>query len=193
VKKIFVVARHEFTTTVKRIGFLIVTFGIPLFMLLVFGSIFFLQNRTIQQESDSIDRSRVGFVDRSGITSATPPPPGSEWKRYPDEDGARRSMATDRIEVLVVVHEDYIDSGRLDIFTTHPALAALVRAQLHPRVLQGLARPAASWWACRRIASRGRARWNITSSNSFRPMRRARWRPKRRTTTGSGSSRRASS
>jgi ABC-2 type transport system permease protein len=119
VNKVFVVARHEFTTTVKRMGFVIVTFGIPLFLLVVFGSVILMQDRTIRQEGEAIDRSRIGFVDRSGITSAAPPPPKTEWKRYPDEAAARQSMGPDRIEVLVFVPGDYIKSGRLDVFTTH--------------------------------------------------------------------------
>jgi ABC-2 type transport system permease protein len=115
VKKILVVARHEFTTTVKRVGFLVVTFGIPLFAGVVFGTIFLLQGQTIQKEFKGIEQSRVGFVDFSGITGASTP---KEWKRYPDEDVARRSMASDGVEVLLVVKEDYLKSGRVDALTT---------------------------------------------------------------------------
>lgn len=116
-KKILVVARHEFTTTVKRVGFLVVTVGIPLFAAAVFGVIILLQGQTIQQELQGIEKSRVGFVDRSGITEKSTPK-GPEWKRYSDEATARRSMAGDGIEVLLVIPEDYLKSGRIEALTT---------------------------------------------------------------------------
>lgn len=116
-KKILVVARHEFTTTVKRVGFLVVTVGIPLFLLLVFGTVILLQNRTMKQEHQGIERSRVGFIDRSGITArSTPPVP--EWKRYPDKETGRSSMAKDRVEILIVIPEDYIATGKIEALTT---------------------------------------------------------------------------
>jgi ABC-2 type transport system permease protein len=117
VKKILVVARHEFTTTVKRVGFLVVTVGIPLFIGLVFGVVILLQNRTMEQENEGIERARVGFVDHSGLP-AKPPPPGKDWKQYPDKESGRRSMPADGIEVLLVIPEDYIKSGRIDALTT---------------------------------------------------------------------------
>ena len=116
-KKILVVARHEFTTTVKRVGFLIVTVGIPLFMACVFGIVILLQSRTIEQEYEGIERSRVGFVDLSDLAAATPPP-GKDWKKYPDEETGRRSMAADGVEVLLVIPADYLKSGKIETLTT---------------------------------------------------------------------------
>jgi len=117
VKKILVVARHEFTTTVKRVGFLIVTVGIPLFIAVIFGVVFLLQNRTIQEETARIQKSRVGFVDLSGIT-ASGAPPAEDWKRYPDKETGRKSMAADGIEVLIVIPSDYLAEGRVETLTT---------------------------------------------------------------------------
>ncbi|HEY3122838.1 MAG TPA: ABC transporter permease [Thermoanaerobaculia bacterium] len=116
-KKILVVARHEFTTTVKRVGFLVVTIGIPLFGAAVLGVVILLQTRTIEQESAGIEKSRLGFVDRSGIAAA-PVPPGLDWKRYGDEKAARRSMAADGIEILLVLPEDYLKTGKIEALTT---------------------------------------------------------------------------
>jgi len=117
VKKILVVARHEFSTTVKRVGFLVVTVGIPLFAALVFGVVILLQSRTIEQEQRGIERSRVGFVDLSGLP-AKPHPPGKDWKSYADAETARRSMRADGVEVLLVIPPDYIESGRIEELTT---------------------------------------------------------------------------
>ncbi|HZL72013.1 MAG TPA: ABC transporter permease [Planctomycetota bacterium] len=116
-KKILVVARHEFTTTVKRVGFLVVTFGLPLFGIAVFGLVLFLQNQTIVQEQKGIEQSRVGFVDHSGITGRVLPE-GVDWKRYPDEETGRRSMAADGVEVLLVLRQDYLATGRIEALTT---------------------------------------------------------------------------
>ena len=116
-KKILVVARHEFTTTVKRVGFLIVTIGLPLFGMAVFGLVILLQSRTIVQEHEGIEQSRVGFVDLSGIGSQ-PLPQGVDWKRYSDEATGRRSMTADRVEVLLVIPADYMESGKIYALTT---------------------------------------------------------------------------
>jgi ABC-2 type transport system permease protein len=117
VKKILVVARHEFTTTVKRVGFLIVTVGIPLFMAFVFGVVILLQTRTIEQEFQGIERSRVGFVDHSGLAGAEIPQ-GRDWKRYPDAETGRKSMAADGVEVLLIVPADYLETGKVEARTT---------------------------------------------------------------------------
>ena len=139
-KKILVVARHEFTTTVKRVGFVIVTFGLPLFGIAVFGLVLFLQNQTIVEEQKGIEQAPVGFVDHSGITGPDLPA-GVNWKRYADEETGRRSMSVDGVEVLLVIRQDYLKTGRIEALTTRrPSVLSFNSSYVPPAFTDWLVR-----------------------------------------------------
>jgi ABC-type Na+ efflux pump permease subunit len=47
-RKAWIVAKHEFSTTVKRVWFIVATFGFPLLFLAIGGTITLLAKRTIE-------------------------------------------------------------------------------------------------------------------------------------------------
>jgi ABC-2 type transport system permease protein len=141
-KKVLVVARHEFSTTVKRLGFIIVTFGIPLFMSLIFIVSILLQKETIEAEQAGIERSRLGYVDRSGL-ARLPHPEGAEWVDYPNEAEARRRLVPDGVGILIILPEDYLASGRLEVLTRRRPSITTANDTFVPRTFES--------WLVRRV------------------------------------------
>jgi len=125
VRKILVVARHEFVTTVRRIGFLIVTIGLPLLMGLLGGGVLLLNAKSMTEEHAGIQGARLGYVDRSGLAPAEHPR-GADWKRYDDADSGRRKMAADGVAILILIPEDYLKSGKIEALTTRrPSITSI--------------------------------------------------------------------
>jgi len=121
IRRIGAVARFELLSVVKRWSFLITTFGLPLFLAGVSGTVlgvqtYFLSQRAVQSsEFGLIDHAgvidRSGFAPRDGqrVWSAN----GSEIVLYQDRDLANQDLAAGRLRALYVVQEDYLQSGEI--------------------------------------------------------------------------------
>lgn len=115
--KALVVARHEFATTVKRWGFLLVTFGLPLFLFGVLGVSLLFQKKSLKEETARIRGAKLGFADESNLLTKEA---RASWRRYPTRDEGRARMQADGVEILVVVPASYLDDGRIDVYSTIP-------------------------------------------------------------------------
>ena len=120
-RRIGAIARFELLSVVKRWSYLIATFGLPLFLAGVSGTVlgvqtYFLSQRAAQSsEFGLIDHA--GVVDRSGFSprdgqqvwSAN----GSDVVLYDDRDLANQDLASGRLRALYIVQEDYLHSGEV--------------------------------------------------------------------------------
>jgi ABC-2 type transport system permease protein len=138
--KVRPIASFEFLSTVKRKGYLIATFGMPLFVLLYGGIISLIG--VLSTETGSLTRT-YGVVDLAGVlalereTEQPMPrdrarevlerfdggelgsvdvgfPSGFVFRPYDDEEAARADLAAGEIEGFFVIREDYLDSGAVD-------------------------------------------------------------------------------
>lgn len=124
-RKVLVVARHEFVTTVRRIGFLIVTVGLPLLMGLLMGGILLLNVKSTKEEYAGIQGARLGYVDRSGLAAAEHPQ-GTDWRWYDDATTGRARMAADGVVILIIIPEDYVKSGKIEVLTSRrPSITSI--------------------------------------------------------------------
>ena len=116
-KKSWIVARHEFLTTVKRWGFLVVTFGTPLF----FGALgllaWVINSRLIEKDVKSRATASLGFVDLAKAITL-PPPKGQDYRRYATLDEAKQRMAGDGVQVVIVIPEKFEEHGTVQVMTT---------------------------------------------------------------------------
>lgn len=138
--KVRPIIRFEFLSTVKRKGYLIATFGMPLFVLLYGGIVSLIGFVAIEKESQA---TLYGIVDQAGVLSLEeeseqPSLPdevrevlerfeGSGvgtrgvafwsnfvFRPYDSEEAARADLAASGIKGFFVVREDYLDSGAVD-------------------------------------------------------------------------------
>lgn len=143
-RKMWTVATFEFLTTVKRPGYLIATFGMPLFVA-AYGAIVAIP--AYYAEMKDREASIYGVVDPGGVFGfkgdvAAPNPElpdeviqavdamgqneavqaaldqtGFIFRSFDDEPRARAALQDHTIKGYFLIAPDYLDSGRIDIYT----------------------------------------------------------------------------
>lgn len=120
-KRIAAVARFEFLAVVKRWSYLIATFGLPLFLALVSGTVLGVQTYFLTQRAE--ESSAFGLVDEAGVLDRSVfeeregaqvwSNAGSDLVLYDDEDVATRELESGRLRALYVVDEGYLRTGEV--------------------------------------------------------------------------------
>jgi len=110
-RNIWIIAQHEYLKNVKRLGFLLFTFGVPVFMLgfvllSSFATIDFGQLFGRMLIPDGADQP-VGFVDQSGRFTPLMPGYEADFQLYDTPDAGREALRGEEIRALLVVPESY--------------------------------------------------------------------------------------
>ncbi len=121
VQRIAAVARFELSSVVKRWSYLLATFGLPLFLAGVSGTVlvaqtYFLTQRAAESstfglvdEAGVVDRSVFEERDGAHVWSAN----GSEVVLYEARDVASSDLASGRLRALYVVDARYLETGEV--------------------------------------------------------------------------------
>ncbi|MFO0571596.1 MAG: ABC transporter permease [Polyangiaceae bacterium] len=156
--KVRTVAWFELRSTVRRLGYLIVTFGMPLFAAM-YAALALVPGYLVKQQEAAL--RTYGIVDPSGALGLSNgervPFDNAEFVRFPDEAAARRALNQAReIRSYFVMAPDYLDSGRVLAHTGERAslgpwegrdeLNQLIRSRivgkdLDPRVAARIVKP----------------------------------------------------
>ena len=118
--RIWIVARHEYATNVRRIGFLIFTFGVPLLgaALLTITSLFsgqvggFVEDQFV---GDAGENQSIGVVDESGRLAPLLPGYTEQYELLGSREAGREALRGGSIDRLLVVPQDYLESGRVRV------------------------------------------------------------------------------
>ena len=144
-QKIKTVATFEFLSAVKRPGYLIATFGMPLFMA-AYGGIVAVP--AYYAEKSSRQPAVYGVVDQAGVLKLEGELKGGDGPRIPDEvrqaleaagqakaldralmseqfvfrpvaseEEARGALASRQLKGFFVIPKDYMSEGRLDVYS----------------------------------------------------------------------------
>lgn len=124
--KVFIIARHEYLVNLRRPGFIIVTALIPLLGLIVLLLATFASGAAV----DTLERLFVGprvtgVVDHSGIFTPLLPEYAESYRLYPDEESGRQALAAEELSRLVIVPQDYLDTGQITIITRATGVVAM--------------------------------------------------------------------
>ena len=111
--RVWIVASHEFRTTVRRVGYVLVTFGLPLFLIALFGFIILLTKDT--QETRNAERKRAGVVDLDGFLTL-PPPDGVS--SFDTETDAVAAVQRGDITTYVIVKPNFLEKGEVVVKST---------------------------------------------------------------------------
>ncbi len=112
-KALVIVARHEFTRMLKRKSFLMLTLGLPLLYLFIFGAIAFFTTRSGQ--------GVLGYVDQAHIFPENPRMPAQyedypSPRAFPDVESGKQALAAGEIIALYVLPEDYWQGGAVVLY-----------------------------------------------------------------------------
>ena len=135
VRKITLVARFEFWTTMRRRSVLFVMFGLPLIVALIFATINWLAQpeeeslipgagtassalgRLVQDEPEP--DIPAGLVDLSGDLRDLPPSAEQFFMRLESSEAAERAYKAGEIRSYYVIPADYTEGGQIHYYAKH--------------------------------------------------------------------------
>ena len=130
-RKVWVVTRHEYLTNVRRAGFIIMTAIVPVLGLavLLFGAFFGGQARQLgaffEKQFDVGDKA-IGVVDESGYFSLILPAYQEDFVPYGSEEEAETALMAEEVSKVLVIGEDYLETGRVVVMSTGSGFGAAV-------------------------------------------------------------------
>ncbi len=109
-RKLWLIARHEYLRMVRRRSFLIGTLGIPLLVVVVMAISIFT---AIGDE----DPRPVGYVDLAGVLEVDRPSGEIDLqvRAYDDEDAAHAALASGEVQAVYILPADYVRSGQVQL------------------------------------------------------------------------------
>ena len=123
--------RHEFLNTVKRVGFIIMTFIVPVLALLAIG-IFQLVSAII--EPSEVERTTIGYVDDIGGFDQYTTQGLIELVCYNTQDDVTKALINGNVSEYFVIPWDYTSTGVINHYTLEkqpetpaPTVAAIKR------------------------------------------------------------------
>jgi ABC-2 type transport system permease protein len=121
VRRIAAVARFEFLAVVKRWSYLLATFGLPLFLAGVSGTVLGVQTYFLTQRAE--EASAFGLVDEAGLVDSSQfekrdgksvwVADESEVVLYADSDTATSALESGELRALYLVPADYLETGEV--------------------------------------------------------------------------------
>ena len=120
--KSLLIFRHEFLSTIRRIGFIIMTLALPVLVLLAIGATQLIS--VIVKPSGPAQVTDIGYVDQSGGFSQFTTQGSVEMKLYGTTDAARQALTQKDVKEYFVIPDDYAASGMITIYTLEKQLTA---------------------------------------------------------------------
>lgn len=121
-RKIWVVARHEYVTNVKRTGFIIMTAIVPLLGIvgLLFATLLAGQAQQIGDffaQQFEVGHKPIGVVDHTGYFSPILPDYQDDFVAYASEAQAEEALKAEEISKAMVFPETYLATGEVTVIS----------------------------------------------------------------------------
>ena len=127
--RIWIIAQHEYQTSIRRVGFIIMTLIIPLLGLvaLLVSAFYGGQATEFLKGQFGMEPQAVGVVDESG-SYFTPIMDRYEnqYQLFADEPAARAALLADEVTTLLIVREDYLGTGQVTVINKGSGFGAAV-------------------------------------------------------------------
>jgi ABC-2 type transport system permease protein len=148
-RKVWIVARHEYVTSVRRPGFIIMTLAVPVLGLVILVAAAFFSGQLGQlgtqfEQYFDVGDQRIGVVDQSGYFSEILSEYRDGFTLYVSEGAAEQALAAEEIESILIIGEDYLETGQVVAVTPGSSFGAavisdsvMVRAFLIDHLLTG--------------------------------------------------------
>ncbi len=117
--KAWIVAKHEFLVTIRRVWFVISTFVFPLLFLAIGGVLMLVMRHTIEQQEARVSGLPLGVVSEWKDLDEAKDPDSFRILRFKSENEATAALREGRIATYVVVPENYVATGRVTVKTAN--------------------------------------------------------------------------
>jgi len=121
-RKVWTIARHEYLTNIRRTGFIVMTAIVPALGIIGLILTVLLLPRGeavtawLEQQFD-VGRKPIGVVDRSGYFTPILPEYQGAFVPYEDPEAAEAALRADELQAVLVIGEDYLETGRITALT----------------------------------------------------------------------------
>jgi ABC-2 type transport system permease protein len=119
--KTYLVFKHEFLQAIKRVGFIVMTFIVPVLALLAIGVFELVTTLT---EPSAKDVTNVGYVDEVGIFSNQTDQGLIKLIPFASREEATRALVRRDVSEFIVIPSDYTSSGTIQRYTLAKELVA---------------------------------------------------------------------
>ncbi len=119
-KKTLIIARHEFTTTIRRISYILLTISFPLLALL--GILIYQGVVHWGGDGAPPEEQKIGYVDNTGMFNEYTSPDGVVFILYDTNDEAKEALFEEVVNEYFVIPEDYLETGIIERYTTKRGL-----------------------------------------------------------------------
>lgn len=134
--KVWLIIRREYLYNLMRRSFLFTAFVLPL---IIVGSMYLGFTVASPDEDDLDEYERFGYVDQSGVLADVPTEVDFErYQPFTDEAAARAAFDTRDIQGYFVVPADYLDSGRIVVYS-EKSIPINLREEIDDFMLAGVA------------------------------------------------------
>jgi ABC-2 type transport system permease protein len=132
VRRILIVARHEYLTNVRRAGFIAMTVLVPLLGVvgLVVAAFFGGQAAAFFVSTFVPTETRMGMVDHLGAFTPILPEYQKQMTLYPNEEQGRAAVRDGVIGTLLIIGEDYLDTGEVKFVSKEVGFSAAILEDL---------------------------------------------------------------
>jgi ABC-2 type transport system permease protein len=114
VNRTFLISRHEFRRTVRRTGFVVLTFALPLLALLAIG----VSNAMSGITRPPAEQTRIGFVDQAGGFDTLATRGKVSFVRFDAAPGATDALLKGDVKEYFIIPPDFLATGIVKRFTT---------------------------------------------------------------------------
>lgn len=128
-RKVWIIARHEYSVNVRRIGFLAALALVPVVgsLGLLIAAFFGGQASSFLERQFAPQSAMTGVVDEVGLFSPILPQYEGSFRIYADEQAGRAAVLSGEIGRLLVVPGDYVASGKVKVIVRQTDLVSLDR------------------------------------------------------------------
>lgn len=133
--KIYLMFKHEFLQAIKGVGFIILTFIVPVLVILAIGS-YKLVTTLIEPSVKEI--TTIGYVDEVGIFSDHTDQGLIKLVSFASREDATRALVNKDISEYIIIPSDYTSSGTIQRYT-------LAKELIPPPVTTSVIKSFLSW------------------------------------------------
>ncbi len=150
-RRIWVVARHEYLVNVRRPTFLFFTAIVPVLGIigLIIAAFYAGQVGSFFEAQFSGEPEHVGVVDQSGLFTPMLADYQPQFYAYPDEEQARQALSAKKVSLYLLIPDDYLATGKVQVVIQGSGFSAAtasestrVRRFLVDHLLAGKVEPA---------------------------------------------------
>jgi len=116
VSKVWIIARHEFLTGVRKLSYIILTLSLP--VLVILGMLVYYGITQWAGEKPPTEKPSIGYIDDIGLFDEYTTTDKVNFVPYVADDEAKQELFNGNISEYFIIPADYLDTGTVYRYTT---------------------------------------------------------------------------